>query len=65
VAVGTKSLVAGLIGVGVFGYASALIFLLNGAPDLALTQFAVETLVLVVLMAVLVRLPTAAITDCP
>ncbi|HHZ8190560.1 TPA: hydrogen gas-evolving membrane-bound hydrogenase subunit E [Pseudomonas aeruginosa] len=60
VAVGTKSLVAGLIGVGVFGYASALIFLLNGAPDLALTQFAVETLVLVVLMAVLVRLPTAA-----
>lgn len=54
------SLVAALIGVGVVGYGSALLFLLNGAPDLALTQFAVETLVLVVLMAVLVRLPTYA-----
>lgn len=60
VAARTQSLVTGLIGAGVFGYASALIFLMNGAPDLALTQFAVETLVLVVLMAVLVRLPTIA-----
>ena len=60
VAVRVKSLIAGVIGVGAFGYVSALIFLVNGAPDLALTQFAVETLVLVILTAVLVRLPTMA-----
>ncbi len=60
VALRTTSLVTALVGIGVVGYGSALIFLVNGAPDLALTQFAVETLVLVVLMAVLVRLPTNA-----
>lgn len=60
VATRTKSLLTALIGAGVFGYVSALLFMLNGAPDLALTQFAVETLVLVVLMAVLVRIPTQA-----
>lgn len=58
VAARARSLVPGLLGVGVFGYVSALIYLLNGAPDLALTQFAVETLVLVVVIAVLVRLPS-------
>lgn len=58
----TRSLVAALIGVGIVGYGSALLFVLNGAPDLALTQFAVETLVLVVIMAVLLRLPTRTAT---
>lgn len=58
VATKVRSLVAALIGVGIVGYGSALLFVLNGAPDLALTQFAVETLVLVVIMAVLLRLPT-------
>jgi len=60
VATQTRSLITALLGVGVFGYGSALIFLMNGAPDLALTQFAVETLILVVLTAILVRLPTTA-----
>ena len=60
VAARAVSLVTALIGIGVVGYGSALIFLLNGAPDLALTQFAVETLALVVITAVLVRLPTYA-----
>ncbi|SFV37297.1 multicomponent Na+:H+ antiporter subunit A [Devosia crocina] len=58
VAAQANSLIAALIGVGIVGYGSALLFVLNGAPDLALTQFAVETLVLVVIMAVLLRLPT-------
>lgn len=53
----SKGLVATLISVGIVGFGSALIYLLNGAPDLALTQFAVEALVLVVLMALLLRLP--------
>lgn len=54
---GALSLVTALVGLGVVGYSSALLFLFNGAPDLALTQFAVETLVLVVMLAVLLRLP--------
>ena len=62
VAAYTRSLITGLIGVGVVGYCSALFFLLHGAPDLALTQFAVETLMLVVLMAVLLRLPQTVYT---
>lgn len=60
VAARTRSPLVGLIGVGVVGYGSALFFLFHGAPDLALTQFAVETLILIVLMAVLVRLPGQA-----
>lgn len=44
--------------VGLTGYASALIFALHGAPDLALTQVLVETLVMVVFMLVLRKLPT-------
>ncbi|WP_278236205.1 Na+/H+ antiporter subunit A [Isoptericola sp. AK164] len=43
--------------VGVAGYANAALFLLHGAPDLALTQVLVETVTLVVLVLVLRRLP--------
>ena len=43
--------------VGVTGYGTAMLFLLHGAPDLALTQFLVETLTLVVFVLVLRRLP--------
>ncbi|WNV76107.1 Na+/H+ antiporter subunit A [Geodermatophilus sp. DSM 44513] len=43
--------------VGVTGYGSAVVFALQGAPDLALTQFLVETLTLVVFVLVLRKLP--------
>ncbi len=43
--------------VGITGYATALIFLIYGAPDLALTQVLVETVTLVVFILVLRRLP--------
>ena len=43
--------------VGVTGYGCALLFLLHGAPDLALTQVLVETVSLVVFVLVLRRLP--------
>ncbi|WP_216648158.1 Na+/H+ antiporter subunit A [Isoptericola chiayiensis] len=43
--------------VGVAGYANAALFLLHGAPDLALTQVLVETVTLVVLVLVLRRMP--------
>ncbi|MGC5614888.1 Na+/H+ antiporter subunit A [Georgenia sp. Z1491] len=42
---------------GVAGYGVALLFVLHGAPDLALTQTVVETVTLVVLILVLRRLP--------
>ncbi|MDO5683964.1 MAG: MnhB domain-containing protein, partial [Propionibacteriaceae bacterium] len=41
--------------VGVTGYGSAMLFLLHGAPDLALTQVLVETVSLVVFVLVLRR----------
>ncbi|WP_285758799.1 Na+/H+ antiporter subunit A [Nocardiopsis ansamitocini] len=44
--------------VGVTGYGTAALFALQGAPDLALTQFLVETVSLVVFVLVLRRLPT-------
>lgn len=44
--------------VGVAGYGTAMMFVLYGAPDLALTQFLVETVTLVVFVLVLRRLPT-------
>lgn len=43
--------------VGVTGYGTALLFLLHGGPDLALTQVLVETVSLIVFVLVLRRLP--------
>ncbi|TDC00013.1 DUF4040 domain-containing protein, partial [Nonomuraea longispora] len=43
--------------VGLLGYGTALLFLAHGSPDLALTQFLAETLLLVVFALVLRRLP--------
>ena len=42
---------------GMTGYGTATLFALHGAPDLALTQFLVETVSLVVFVLVLRRLP--------
>lgn len=42
---------------GVTGYGAALLFVLHGAPDLALTQILVETVSLLVFVLVLRRLP--------
>jgi multicomponent Na+:H+ antiporter subunit A len=42
---------------GVVGYAMAGLFVIHGAPDLALTQLVIETLLVVVFMLVLRRLP--------
>ncbi|WP_341715580.1 Na+/H+ antiporter subunit A [Micromonospora sp. FIMYZ51] len=46
-----------MILVGVAGYGIALLFVLHGAPDLALTQFLVETVTIVMFVLVLRRLP--------
>lgn len=42
---------------GVSGYGVAALFILHGAPDLALTQFLVETVTIVMFVLVLRRLP--------
>ena len=46
-----------LLLVGATGYGTALLFLLHGGPDLALTQVLVETVSLIVFVMVLRRLP--------
>ena len=55
-----RSLLSTMIAVGLAGLVAALVFLMNGAPDLALTQFAVESLVVVLLTIVLFVLPLRA-----
>ncbi|MFJ6657569.1 Na+/H+ antiporter subunit A [Streptomyces sp. NPDC091377] len=42
---------------GLTGYGTALLFVVHGAPDLALTQFCVETVALLVFVLVLRRMP--------
>ncbi len=45
-----------IVSLGIQGFAVALIFILFGAPDLAFTQFMVETLSVVILALVMTRL---------
>jgi multicomponent Na+:H+ antiporter subunit A len=45
------------LALGGSGYLLALVFLLQGAPDLAVTQFLVETVTVAVYVLVLARLP--------
>jgi len=52
-----KSLINAVVSLGVVGYGVALMFLLFSAPDLAMTQFAIESLSVVLLALVLFRLP--------
>jgi multicomponent Na+:H+ antiporter subunit A len=47
--------------VGGVGYAMAVLFILRGAPDLALTQILVETVTLIAGLLVLTRLPDTAL----
>ena len=45
-----------IVSLGIQGFAVAVIFLLFGAPDLAFTQFMIETLSVVILALVMTRL---------
>ena len=55
-----RNRLASVLLVGVTGYGCGVIFAFHGAPDLALTQFLVETLTLVVFVLVLRTLPAEA-----
>lgn len=55
-----RNRLAAVLTLGVTGYGTGLLFAFHGAPDLALTQFLVETLLLVVFVLVLRKLPAEA-----
>ncbi len=56
-AAGTRSRLAAISALGVVGVGIALLFVSFGAPDLAITQLLVETLVVILLAVLMVRLP--------
>jgi len=56
----TTSRISAIVSLGVVGYSMALLFVLFGAPDLAMTQFLVETLTVVLFVFVFYRLPREA-----
>ena len=53
----SKSRLTVIISMGLVGYSTALIFLFFGAPDVAMTQFLIETLSVVIFILVLNKLP--------
>jgi multicomponent Na+:H+ antiporter subunit A len=46
-----------IVALGVIGYSIAVIYIINGAPDLAMTTFAIETLTIFLFILVLYKLP--------
>ncbi len=52
-----RSRLAAVAALGMIGYCLALIYLLYGAPDLAMIQFAIETLVVILFVLLVYRLP--------
>jgi multicomponent Na+:H+ antiporter subunit A len=55
-AASARSTRAAVLSLGVVGYGAAVMYALLGAPDLAMTQFAVETLTVVIFVLVFYRL---------
>jgi len=54
----TSSRIAAMAALGVVGIAVAMIFIVFSAPDVAITQLLVETLIIVLVAVALLRLPT-------
>lgn len=52
-----KSRLTAVASLGVIGLVMTMIFVLYGAPDLAMTQFAVETLTVIIFVLVIYKLP--------
>lgn len=53
----TKSRLTALVSLSVVGYAICILYVMYGAPDLAMTQFAIDTLTVVLFVLVLFKLP--------
>jgi len=56
-AVLTNSRLTAIVSISIIGYTICLIFVYYGAPDLAMTQFTIDTLTVVLFVLVLFRLP--------
>ena len=52
-----QSRLAAVAALGTIGYGIALLYILFGAPDLAMTQFSIETLTVLLFVLVIYRLP--------
>ncbi len=61
VAISARSRLSAVAALGVVGYGVALIYVLFGAPDLAMTQVLIETLTVIIFVLVLFHLPRFAI----
>ena len=57
IAMVSSSRIAAIAGLGVVGIGAALIFIVFGAPDVAITQLMVEVLVIVLVAIVMLRMP--------
>ena len=57
VAIRSPSRLGAIVAMGVIGYGIALIFIEFGAPDLAMTQFIIETIMVILFILVIYRLP--------
>ncbi len=54
----TKSRLTAVASLGILGYSICLLFVFYGAPDLAMTQFTIDTLTVVLFVLVLFKLPS-------
>jgi len=57
----TNSRLTAVCALGVVGYAAAMLFIMFRAPDLAMTQLAIETLTVILFVLVIYRLPRFAV----
>jgi len=57
ITVTTSSRLTAIVAMGVAGYCICLLFVFYSAPDLAMTQFTIETLTVILFVLVLFRLP--------
>lgn len=58
VIINARSRLTTIVAMGVLGYGIAIVFLFYGAPDVAMTQFLIETLTVVLFVLILHRLPS-------
>jgi multisubunit Na+/H+ antiporter MnhB subunit len=61
IAIETKNLLSSVISVGVVGFSLSIMFLMLGAPDIAITQMVVEILILVILIRATITTDNTAI----
>jgi multicomponent Na+:H+ antiporter subunit A len=54
-----------VLALGIAGFSIALIYISFGAPDLAMTQFLVETLTVIIFVLVLIEIPRQTIVEKP